>query len=71
MRKSKFTGNQAVKNMLPMQAVDVYQTFADTSALKEYCDYEPPVSLSRGLEEFIAWYKSYYNLQVPLDKNYA
>lgn len=58
----KYTERKAITNMLPMQAGDVYQTFADTSGLKEYCGYEPKVGLSEGLDKFISWYKSYYSL---------
>lgn len=58
----KYTERKAITNMLPMQAGDVYQTFADTSSLKEYCGYEPSVSLSEGLNKFISWYKPYYSL---------
>jgi UDP-glucuronate 4-epimerase len=58
----KYTGKKAIINMLPMQAGDVYQTFADTSSLNAYCGYEPIVSLSEGMNKFISWYKSYYSL---------
>ena len=46
--------------LLPMQPGDVYQTFADTSALE--CDYgfKPSTSLEDGLRAFVRWYKSFY-----------
>ncbi len=57
----KYAGKEAQKDFLPMQAGDVYQTFADTSALENYCAYKPKVSLDKGLEAFMEWYKSYFN----------
>jgi UDP-glucuronate 4-epimerase len=50
----------AVKNYLPMQAGDVYQTNADTSALQRDMDYKPRTMLSKGIQETIAWFKDYY-----------
>ena len=54
-------GTVAVKNMLPMQAGDVNQTFADTSALEKEYAYKPKVVVRNGIKEFVAWYKTYYN----------
>jgi UDP-glucuronate 4-epimerase len=52
----------AVKNYLPMQAGDVYQTNADTSALQRDMDYKPRTVLNEGIQETIAWFKDYYQL---------
>lgn len=56
-------GKEIKKNMLPMQAGDVAATHADTSAL-ELLGYEPKISIDEGVANFIAWYKSYFKVEV-------
>lgn len=56
----KELGIVAKKNMMPMQAGDVQQTFADISSFKKNYEYEPNIVVSKGIKEFISWYKSYY-----------
>lgn len=51
-------GKKADKKMMPMQPGDVYQTYADTSALESAVGYKPHVSLHDGIAEFVAWYMS-------------
>lgn len=51
-------GRKAVKKMMPMQPGDVYQTYADTTALEQAVGYKPHVTLHEGIERFIAWYRS-------------
>lgn len=53
-------GREAVKNFLPMQQGDVYQTNADTSHLEAEVGYHPHVRLHEGLRQFVDWYKGYY-----------
>ena len=53
---------KAIKNMMPMQAGDVKQTYADVSELKKDYGYEPDTSLVTGIGEFVNWFKSYYKL---------
>ena len=43
--------------MKPMQAGDVYQTFADTRELEELTGYKPKMPLKEGLVEFADWYR--------------
>ena len=50
----------AIKKMLPMQAGDVHQTFADTSSLEHDYNYKPQISVDKGIKEFVLWYKSFY-----------
>jgi len=54
-------GQKAIKNFLPMQMGDVKSTLADTSLLENYINFKPSKSLKSGMEEFINWYKFYYN----------
>ena len=51
-------GKKAIKNFLPMQPGDVYQTFADTSLLEKETGYKPQISLNKGIRKFIQWYQS-------------
>ncbi len=53
-------GKKAIKEMYPMQAGDVYKTFADVTSLQEQYNYAPNTSLKEGIGEFIKWYKEYY-----------
>jgi len=56
----KNLGIVAEKNFLPMQAGDVYQTFADTTNLQKDFDYKPSIKFSDGIKKFIDWYRGYY-----------
>ena len=51
-------GVEAQKEFLPMQAGDVYQTYADTSKLEREMGYKPSITLHEGIGRFIEWYKS-------------
>jgi len=55
-------GKEAVKNYLPMQPGDVYQTDADTTALEQNMGYKPAKNLNEGIKETVEWFKEYYNL---------
>ncbi|GGZ99226.1 NAD-dependent epimerase [Arenicella chitinivorans] len=57
---AKHLGVEPNINMLPMQDGDVPRTMADTTALVRDFDYNPSVSIDRGLAQFAAWYKDYY-----------
>ena len=58
----KNLGITAKKKMLNMQPGDVYRTFADTTKLKIDYGYSPNYSLSKGIKNFVKWYKSYYKI---------
>ncbi len=53
-------GKTAIKNLLPMQAGDVQDTYADVSDLMRDYDYSPTTPLDLGIERFVSWYKSFY-----------
>jgi UDP-glucuronate 4-epimerase len=53
-------GKEAVKDYLPMQPGDVYQTNADTSALERNIGYKPSKDLFEGIKETVEWFKNYY-----------
>ena len=58
----KSLGIDAVKNFMPMQAGDVPNTWADTSLLERLTGYHPQTNLVDGVQSFVQWYRSYYNV---------
>lgn len=58
----KAIGREAKKDFLPMQPGDVYQTYADSSALGEATGFKPNTPLQTGIDCTVAWFKKYYNL---------
>ncbi len=55
-------GKKAIKQMLPMQPGDVYQTYADTTLLQKRFGYCANTSLNEGLDKLYQWYKEYSDL---------
>jgi UDP-glucuronate 4-epimerase len=55
-------GREAQKEFLPMQPGDVYQTYADSSALAAATGFRPDTSLAEGIRRTVAWYRGYYQL---------
>lgn len=53
-------GKTALKNMLPMQDGDVFETYADTIKAKELLNFKSKVSFDEGVENFVDWYKMFY-----------
>ena len=53
-------GRTAVKEFLPMQPGDVYQTYADITGLKQDYDFTPHTTIDEGLNKFVKWYREYY-----------
>jgi UDP-glucuronate 4-epimerase len=53
-------GKKAVKNMLPMQAGDVPDTFADIDDLVRDVGYKPATPVEVGVKNFVDWYLGYY-----------
>jgi UDP-glucuronate 4-epimerase len=58
----KHLGKVAIKNLLPLQAGDVPDTYADVSDLQSDFDYKPSTSLEIGIKNFIEWYKNFYQV---------
>ena len=54
-------GKKVVRNYLPMQKGDVPATWADTSLLNNLTDYAPQTNFKDGIDQFIKWYRKYYN----------
>ena len=56
-------GKKAKKEYLPMQAGDVYQTYADVTELMRDFNFKPCTSMEEGLQHFANWYFSYYGME--------
>lgn len=55
-------GKTAVKEYLPMQPGDVYQTYADVTDLMEDYHFKPDTTIEEGLGKFVEWYREYYKI---------
>jgi UDP-glucuronate 4-epimerase len=55
-------GMKAEKNLLPMQAGDLPATYADVDALLQDIGFKPNTSIEVGIERFVKWYRSYYQV---------
>jgi UDP-glucuronate 4-epimerase len=56
-------GKKAQKNLLPLQAGDVPDTFADVEDLVRDVDYKPATPVEEGVRRFIEWYVQYYKVK--------
>jgi UDP-glucuronate 4-epimerase len=55
-------GKKAIKNMLPLQAGDVPDTYANVDDLVRDFNYKPEMTVEKGIKNFVDWYKAYYNI---------
>lgn len=55
-------GRTAEKNLLPMQPGDVPATYADVEALVQDVGFAPRTPIADGVNAFVQWYRSYYNI---------
>ena len=55
-------GKTAEKRLLPMQAGDVPDTYADVEALVADVGYRPTTPVKEGVQRFITWYRQYYQV---------
>ena len=53
-------GRAAEKVLLPMQAGDVLETFADVDDLARDIGFRPQTSIEDGIEKFVAWFRDYH-----------
>jgi len=53
-------GNKAIKKLLPMQPGDVTDTYADVTKLMTCVNYKPDTPIATGIQNFVDWYKDYY-----------
>ncbi len=55
-------GKKAIKEIMPMQAGDVEQTYANISKSKRLLGYNPSMNFEEGIERFYNWYKEFYKI---------
>ncbi|MGN6551303.1 MAG: NAD-dependent epimerase/dehydratase family protein [Pararhizobium sp.] len=55
----RLIGRPAKRKLLPMQPGDVYETYADISALERDFGFKPATPLETGLARFVAWHDAY------------
>ncbi len=55
-------GKKAIKEMLPMQAGDVPDNYANTEELVKEFHYQPTTMVEDGVRLFVDWYRNYYQV---------
>jgi UDP-glucuronate 4-epimerase len=55
-------GRKAKRELLPLQAGDVPDTYADASELVKAVDYKPATPVAVGVRAFVDWYRGYYGV---------
>ena len=45
-----------------MQKGDVYKTHANIEKTKQVLGWEPKMSVDKGINEFVSWYRGYHNI---------
>ena len=55
-------GREAIRELHPMQAGDVKETYADITAISRDLGFTPTMTITEGIPKFVAWYRQYHNL---------
>ena len=55
-------GKKAERNLLPLQAGDVPDTYADVTKLIDDVGYKPDTTVEEGVRNFVDWYTEYYKI---------
>jgi UDP-glucuronate 4-epimerase len=58
----KALGKTAEQRLLPLQAGDVPDTYADVADLVEQFDYKPATPVETGVGNFVSWYRDYFKV---------
>lgn len=53
-------GKKAIQNLMPLQAGDVPDTYADVTSLVEQVGYRPSTPVREGVARFVDWYREYH-----------
>jgi UDP-glucuronate 4-epimerase len=56
----RLLGRSALRDLQPMQAGDMVDTYASVARLHALTGFAPHTSLETGLRHFVAWYRSYF-----------
>jgi len=60
----KALGKRAEKQLLPLQAGDVPDTYADVTDLAEQFHYQPNTTVTEGVQKFVDWYCAYHKVNL-------
>jgi len=55
-------GKTATKELMPLQAGDVPDTYANVDDLVEQFHYQPATLIQEGIQRFVDWYRNYYKV---------
>ncbi len=55
-------GKKAKLELLPLQAGDVPDTYANVEDLVEQFDYKPTTTIENGIARFVGWYRDYFRV---------
>ena len=55
-------GQEAVKNMMPLQPGDVPATYADVEDLVRDVGFAPATPIEVGVGRFVEWYREFYGI---------
>ena len=58
----KELGQEAIRELVPMQPGDVAETRADVTDLMRDVGFRPATTLEEGIQKFVSWYKEYHRL---------
>lgn len=56
----QYLGKKAIVNLLPLQAGDVPDTYADVTNLEQAVNYRPNTTIEAGIQAFLDWYLEHY-----------
>ena len=57
----ELTNKEFSKDYQPIQKGDVLKTFADIDYAKQNLEFDPKTTIKDGLNQFISWYKAFYD----------
>jgi UDP-glucuronate 4-epimerase len=57
----KNLGKTALRNYMPIQQGDVFETYANIDSLFASTGFKPSTSIESGIEKFITWYVNYHS----------
>ena len=60
----KALGRKAIKKLLPLQAGDVLDTYADVTDLAEQFNYQPNTTVTEGVQKFVDWYCAHHKVNL-------
>jgi UDP-glucuronate 4-epimerase len=55
-------GRTAIRDLLPMQPGDVYETCAEVENLRSAVGFAPHTPIATGIKNFVDWYRSWHHL---------